>query len=91
MFNQRLYEKIIAKELSLKYHRNFTKRLDDFLTRKIIRYFKLYTTEQLVIMQILQGNIRLRSLNQEIIGKFLEEIPSKEQNLIKRYIYKEYK
>ena len=46
MFNQKLYKKIIAKELSLKDPRNFMKRLDDFLTRKIIRHFKLYTTEQ---------------------------------------------
>ena len=73
-FNQRLYEKIITKELSLKDPRNFMKRLDDFLTRKVIRHFKLYTTEQPVVIQNLQGNIRIRLLNQEIIGKFLEEI-----------------
>ena len=36
------------------------KKLDDFLTRKLIRYFKLYTTKQVVIVQHLQGNIRLR-------------------------------
>ena len=62
------------------------KRLDDFLTQKVIRYFKLYATKQSVVMQNLQENIRLRMLNQEIIGKFLEEIPSKERNLI-RYVY----
>jgi len=82
-FNQKLYEKIVAEELSLKDPRNFMKRLDDFLTRKVIRHFKLYTTAQPVVIQNLQGNIRLRLLNQEIIGKFLEEIPSKERNLIK--------
>jgi len=82
-FNQKLYERIIAKELSLKDPRNFMKRLDDFLTRKVIRHFKLYTTEQPVVIQNLQGNIRLRLLNQEIIGKFLEEIPAKERDLIK--------
>ena len=43
-FNRRLCEKIITKELSLKDPRNFMKRLDDFLTRNVIRYFKLYTT-----------------------------------------------
>ena len=45
-FNQKFYEKIIATELSLKDSRNFMKKLDDLLTRKLIRYFKLYTTEQ---------------------------------------------
>ena len=35
------------------------------------------------MIQNLQGNIRLRLLNQEIIRKFLEEIPYKERNLIK--------
>ena len=44
IFNQKLYEKIIAKELSLKDPRNFMKLLDEFLTRKVIRHFKLYTT-----------------------------------------------
>jgi len=32
MFNQWLYEKIIAKELSLEDSRNFMRRLDEFLT-----------------------------------------------------------
>jgi len=71
-FNQKLYEKIIAKELSLKDPQNFMKRLDDFLTRKLVTHFKLYTTEQPVVIQNLQENIRLRLLNEEIIGKFLE-------------------
>ena len=39
-FNQRLYEKIIGKELSLKDPRNFIRRLDDLLTRNVIRHFK---------------------------------------------------
>jgi len=83
-FNQRLYDKIRAKELSLRDPRNCMKRLDDFLTRKVIRHFKLYTTEQpVVILQNLEGNIRSRLLNQEITENFLKEIPSKEQNLIK--------
>ena len=50
-FNQKLYEKIIAKELALKDPQNFMKRLDDFLTRKVIRHFKLYPTEQPVVIQ----------------------------------------
>ena len=57
--------------------------VDDFLTRKVTRHFKLYTTEQPIVIQNLQGNIRIRLLNEEIIGKFLEVIPSKERNLIK--------
>jgi len=56
-------KKIIAKELSLKDSRNFRRRLDDFLTRNIIRHFELYVMEQLVVIQNLQGNIRLRLLN----------------------------
>ena len=74
------------KKLSLKDPRNFMKRLHDFLTRKVIRHFKLDTTKQLVAIQNSKGNIRLRLLNQEIIRKFLEEIPSREQNLIE-YVY----
>ena len=31
-FNQQLYQKIIAKELSLNDLKNFMRRLDDFLT-----------------------------------------------------------
>ena len=50
-FNQKLYSKTIATDLSLKDPRNFMKKLDDFLTRKLIRYFKLYTTEQPVNIQ----------------------------------------
>ena len=57
-FNQRIYEIIIAKGLSLKDPRNFMKKIDDFLIRKLIRYFKLYRTEQAVYVQNLQGNIR---------------------------------
>ena len=38
-FNQKLYGKIIAKELSLKDPRNFMKWLDDFLTRKVNKTF----------------------------------------------------
>jgi len=52
------------------------RRLDDFSTRNVIRHFKLYTTKQPVVIQNLQGNVRLRLLNQEII-------PTKEKNLIK--------
>ena len=46
-------------------------KLDDFLARKLIRYFKLYTTEQPVKVQHLQGNIILRLMTQDIIEKFL--------------------
>ena len=59
------------------------KKLEDFLTRKLIRYFKLYTTEQPVNVQHLQGNIRLRLMTQDIIENFLNEIPLKDRNLIK--------
>ena len=82
-FNQKLYEKIIAIDLSLKDLRNFMKKLDDLLARKSIRYFKLYTTEQPVKIQHLQGNIRLRLMTQDIIDKFLVEIPTKDRKLIK--------
>jgi len=82
-FNQKLYEKIIATDLSLKDPRNFMKKLDDLLTRESIRYFKLYTTEQPVKIQHLQGNIRLRLMTQEIIDKFLAEIPTEDRKLIK--------
>jgi len=60
--------------------------LDNFLTQKVIRHCKLYTTEQPIVIQNLQGNIRLRMLHQGIFGKLLEEIPSKDRNLIK-YVY----
>ena len=82
-FNQKLYEKIIATELSLKDPRNFMKKLDDLLTRKLVRYFKLYTTEQPVKIQHLQRNIRLRLMTQEIIHKFLVKISTKDRKLIK--------
>jgi len=39
------------------------RRLDDFLTWKVIRHFKLYTVEQPVVIQNLQENIRLWLLN----------------------------
>ena len=35
-FNQKLYSKIIAIDLSLKDPRSFMKKMDDFLTRKLI-------------------------------------------------------
>ena len=82
-FYQKLYVKIVAADLSLKDPRNFMRKLDDFLIRKLIRYFKLYTTEQPVKVQHLQGNIRLRLMTQDIIEKFLVEIPSKDRDLIK--------
>jgi len=63
-------KKIIAKELSLKDPWNFMKKLDDFLNWKVIRHFKFYTTEQPFVIQNLQGNIRLRLLNQETIEIF---------------------
>lgn len=78
-FNQKLFEKIMATDLSLKDPRTFMKKLDEFLTRKSVRYFKLYTTEQLVQIQHLQGNIRLRLMTREIIDKFLSEIPTKDK------------
>ena len=59
------------------------KKLDSFLTRKLIRYYKLYTTKQSILVQNLQGNIRLRLMAQEIIGNILAEIPSKDRDLIK--------
>ena len=59
-FDQKLYSKIIGTYLSLKDPRNFMKKLVDFLIRKSIRHFKLYTTEEPVNVQHLQGNIRLR-------------------------------
>ena len=59
------------------------RKLNDFITRKLIRYFKLYTTEQPVKVQHLQGNIILRLMTQDIIEKFLVEIPSKDRDLIK--------
>jgi len=46
-FIQKLYSKIMATNLSLRDLRSFIKKMDDLLTRKLIRYFKLYTTEQL--------------------------------------------
>ena len=67
----------------LKDPRNFMKKLDSFLTRKLIRYYKLYTTKQPILVQNLQGNIRLRLMAQEIIGNILAEIPSKDRDLIK--------
>ena len=51
IFNQKLYEKIIPTDLSLKDPQNFMKKLDDLLTQKLIWYFKLYTTEQPVKIQ----------------------------------------
>ena len=45
----------------------------------LIRYFKLYTIEQWAKIQHLQG----RLMPQDIIEKVLEEIPSKDQDLIK--------
>lgn len=78
-FNQKLFEKIMATDLSLKDPRTFMKKLDEFLTRKSVRYFKLYTIEQLVQIQHLQGNIRLRLMTREIIDKFLSEIPTKDK------------
>ena len=59
------------------------KKTDDFLTRKLIRYFRLHTTEQAVDVQHLQGNILLRLMTQDIIGKVLDEIPTRERDLIK--------
>ena len=59
------------------------KKLHDFLTRKLIRYLNLHTIEQRVKIQHLQGNIRLRLMTQEIIDKFLAEIPTKYRKLIK--------
>ena len=59
------------------------KKMDDFLARKLIRYFKLYTTEQHVNVQHLQGNIRLRLMTQEIIGKFSNEILARDRDLSK--------
>jgi len=59
------------------------KKTDDFLTRKLIRYFRLHTTEQAVDVQHLQGNILLRLMTQDIIEKFLDEIPTRERYLIK--------
>ena len=53
------------------------KKLDDSLIRKLIGYFKLYTTEQHVNVLHLQGNMRLR------LEKFLDEIPSRDRDLIK--------
>ena len=50
-FNQWLYEKIIAEDLSLKDPAKFMKKVDDFLTKKLIRYFKLYITKQAVLVQ----------------------------------------
>ena len=46
------------------------KKLDDFLARKLIRYFKLYTIEQPVKVQHLQGHIRLRLMTEGIIENF---------------------
>ena len=57
--------------------------MDDFLTRKLISYFKLYTTEQSVNVQHLQGNIRLWLMTQDIIGNFLDEVPARDRDLIK--------
>ena len=59
------------------------KKTDDLLTTKLMRYFKVCMIEQSVYVQILQGNITLKLMTQEIIEKFLEEIPSKHRNLIK--------
>ena len=59
------------------------KKMDDFLTRNLIRYFKLYTTEQSVNVQHLQENIRLRLMTQEIIGKFSDEILARDRDLSK--------
>ena len=44
-FNQKLYAKIVAIDLSLEDPTNFMKKLDDLFTRKLIRHFKLYTTK----------------------------------------------
>ena len=82
-FNQKIYAKTVATDLSLKDLRNFMKKLDDLFTWKLIRYFKLYTIEQLVRVQHLHYNIRLRLMTQKIIKKFLSEIPSKDRELIK--------
>ena len=59
------------------------KEMDDFFKRKTVRYFKLYTIEQPVYVQNLQGNLILQAMMQDIIGQLLEEIPSKDRNLIK--------
>ena len=59
------------------------KKLDDLFTRKLVRNFKLYTIEQEVKVQHPQGNIRLKLMTQDIIEKFLNEIPSKDRDLIK--------
>ena len=59
------------------------KKLDDLFIRKLIRHFRLYTTEQPIKVQHLQGNTRLRLITQEKIEKFLSEIPSKDRYLIK--------
>ena len=56
--------------------------MDDFLTRKLIWYFKLYTIEKPINVQHLQGDIRLRLMTQDIIGKFLDEIPARDRDLI---------
>ena len=57
--------------------------MDDFIIRKSIWYFKLYKTKQPVNVQYLQGNIRLRLMSHDIIGKFLDEIPTRDRDLIK--------
>ena len=54
------------------------KEIDDFLTRKLIKYFKLYITEQPVNVQHLQENIRLRLMTQDIIGKFQDELSARD-------------
>jgi len=56
-------KKIVATNQSLKDPRNFMKKLDGPLTRKLIQHFKLYATEQPVKVQHLQGNIRLRLMS----------------------------
>ena len=53
------------------------KKLDDLFTKKLILHFKFYTTKQPVKVQHLQDDIRLRLITQEIIEKFLSEIPQK--------------
>ena len=58
-------------------------KIDNFLTRTLLRYFKLYTKEQPVQIQHLQGNICLRLMTRDIIDKFLSEIPTKDRKLIK--------
>jgi len=57
--------------------------MDGFFKRKVETCFKIYTPKQQVYVQNLQGNVKLRIMTQDNIVNFLNEIPSKDQNLIK--------